>query len=102
MRPSRPSAPTWTTTSSSPSRSPPRRRSCGVSPTHLARGFTTAFGIAPHAYVVGRRLEAARDRILAGQPLADVATEVGFFDQAHLTHRFRRFLGVTPGRFPAG
>ena len=43
-----------------------------------------------------------RDRILAGQPLADVATEVGFFDQAHLTHRFRRFLGVTPGRFPAG
>lgn len=74
----------------------------GVSPTHLARGFTTAFGIAPHAYVVGRRLEAARDRILAGQPLADVATEVGFFDQAHLTHRFRRFLGVTPGRFPAG
>jgi AraC-like DNA-binding protein len=74
----------------------------GVSPTHLARGFTTAFGIAPHAYVMGRRLEAARDRILAGQPLADVATEVGFFDQAHLTHRFRRFLGVTPGRFPAG
>ena len=73
-----------------------------MSPTHLARGFTAAFGIAPHAYVVGRRLEAARDRILAGQPLADVATEVGFFDQAHLTHRFRRFLGVTPGRFPAG
>jgi AraC-like DNA-binding protein len=74
----------------------------GVNPTHLARGFTSAFGIAPHAYVVGRRLEAARDRILAGQPLADVATEVGFFDQAHLTHRFRRFMGVTPGRFPAG
>ena len=46
-----------------------------------------------------RRLETARDRILAGQPLADVATEVGFFDQAHLTRRFKRFLGVTPGRF---
>jgi AraC-like DNA-binding protein len=71
----------------------------GVGATHLARGFTTAFGIAPHAYVVTRRLEIARDRILAGQPLADVATEVGFFDQAHLTHRFKRFLGVTPGRF---
>ena len=60
----------------------------GVGATHLARGFTTAFGIAPHAYVVTRRLEIARDRILAGQRLADVATEVGFFDQAHLTHRF--------------
>jgi AraC-like DNA-binding protein len=74
----------------------------GVGPTHLARGFTSAFGIAPHAYVVTRRLEAARERILAGQQLADVATEVGFFDQAHLTRRFKRFLGVTPGRFPAG
>jgi AraC-like DNA-binding protein len=74
----------------------------GVGPTHLARGFRAAFGIAPHAYVVTRRLEVARDRILAGVPLAEVATEVGFFDQAHLTHRFKRFLGVTPGRFPAG
>jgi AraC-like DNA-binding protein len=51
---------------------------------------------------VTRRLEAARDRILDGRPLADVATEVGFFDQAHLTHHFKRFLGVTPGRFGAG
>ena len=74
----------------------------GVGPTHLARGFKATFGIAPHAYVVTRRLEVARDRILAGQPLADVASEVGFFDQAHLTRRFKRFLGVTPGRFPSG
>ena len=74
----------------------------GLGPTQLARGFTTAFGIPPHAYVVTRRLEAARDRILDGKPLADVATEVGFFDQAHLTHHFKRFLGVTPGRFGPG
>jgi AraC-like DNA-binding protein len=71
----------------------------GADPTHLARGFKSTFGIAPHAYVVTRRLEIARDRILGGQPLADVAAEVGFFDQAHLTRRFKRFLGVTPGRF---
>ena len=70
-----------------------------VGPTHLARGFADAFGIAPHAYVITRRLEVARDRILAGQPLVDVATEVGFFDQAHLNRHFKRFLGTTPGRF---
>lgn len=77
-------------------------KTLGVGTTQLARSFTAAFGIPPHAYVVTRRLEAARDRILDGQPLADVATEVGFFDQAHLTHHFKRFLGVTPGRFGAG
>jgi AraC-like DNA-binding protein len=49
--------------------------------------------------VIGRRLEAARDRILGGQPLADVAAEVGFYDQAHLSRRFSQFLGTTPGRF---
>ena len=70
-------------------------------PTQLARSFTDAFAIPPHAYVDGRRLEVARARILAGQPLADVAAEVGFVDQAHLTRRFRRFLGTTPGRFAA-
>jgi AraC-like DNA-binding protein len=70
-----------------------------ASETQLARAFRDVYGIAPHAYVIGRRLDAARDRILDGQPLADVAAEVGFFDQAHLTRRFRRFLGTTPGKF---
>ena len=71
----------------------------GTGPTQVAREFRSAFGIPPHRYVLGRRLDAARDRILAGQPLADVAAEVGFTDQAHLTRRFRRFLGTTPGQF---
>ncbi len=71
----------------------------GSSPTSVARAFSTAFGIAPHTYLLGRRLEAARDRILRGQPLADIAAEVGFVDQAHLTRRFGQFLGTTPGRF---
>ena len=72
------------------------------SPTRLARAFTAEYGIAPHRYVLGRRLDAARDRILAGQPLADVAAEVGFVDQSHLTRRFKAFLGTPPGRYARG
>jgi AraC-like DNA-binding protein len=74
----------------------------GAGPTQLARAFSSAFGIPPHVYILGRRLEAARDRILDGQDLADVAAEVGFYDQAHLSRHFKRYLGTTPDRFRRG
>jgi AraC-like DNA-binding protein len=71
----------------------------GAGSTQLARAFAATFGITPHVYVLGRRLDMARDRILAGEPLADVAVGVGFCDQAHLSRRFKKFLGASPGRF---
>jgi AraC-like DNA-binding protein len=74
-------------------------RALGSGTTRLARAFAETFAIAPHAYLIGRRLEAARELMLEGRPLADVAASVGFCDQAHLTRRFRRFLGTTPARF---
>lgn len=74
----------------------------GASPTHLVRCFTAAFGVPPHRYLVGRRVDAARGLLLDGTPPAQVAAAVGFHDQAHLTRHFRRHVGTTPGRFRAG
>lgn len=71
----------------------------GAHPTHLVRAFRRATGIPPHRYVVGRRLDAARRLLLAGERPADVAVAVGFHDQAHLTRHFRRLLGVPPGQY---
>ncbi len=68
-------------------------------PAHLVRRFTAAFGLPPHRYLTGRRIEAARGRLLAGQPIAEVATSVGFHDQAHLHRHFTRLIGTTPARF---
>jgi AraC-like DNA-binding protein len=73
-----------------------------ASPTGLARAFSSAFGVAPHAYLLGRRLEAARARIVAGAPIADVAADLGFADQAHLTRRFRQWFGTTPAAIRGG
>lgn len=70
-----------------------------ASPGHLVRSFTRAFGIAPHRYVVGRRIDLARSRLLDGEPASRVAMDVGFHDQAHLTRHFRRHVGTTPARF---
>jgi AraC-like DNA-binding protein len=71
----------------------------GASPTHVVRAFTHRFGLPPHAYVVARRVDAARRLLLAGRSPADVAASVGFHDQPHLTRHFRRHVGTTPGRF---
>ncbi len=71
----------------------------GASPAHLVRCFTRTFGIAPHAYVLGRRIEAARRLLLEGEPIAQVAAHVGFCDQSHLTRHFKRHVGTTPGQY---
>jgi AraC-like DNA-binding protein len=71
----------------------------GASPTHLVRCFTRAFGVAPHAYVLGRRIDAARRQLLDGRPPAEVAAGVGFHDQSHLTRHFRHHVGTTPARY---
>lgn len=66
---------------------------------HLVRSFTAAFGVSPHAYLVGRRIDAARPLLLSGLPLAEVATTVGFYDQAHFTRHFKRHMSTTPARY---
>ncbi|MFD7441070.1 AraC family transcriptional regulator [Streptomyces sp. NPDC059909] len=68
-------------------------------PTHLVRAFSAAFGIAPHQYLMARRVDRARRLLLDGRPPAEVATAVGFYDQSHLTRHFKRLVGVTPGRY---
>jgi AraC-like DNA-binding protein len=68
-------------------------------PTHLVRAFSAAFGIAPHQYVMSRRVDLARRLLLDGQPAGSVATAAGFYDQSHLTRHFKRFVGTSPGRY---
>jgi len=70
-------------------------------PAHLVRAFTRRFGLPPHAYLTGRRVDAARRLLLAGQPPSEVAVAVGFYDQSHLTRHFKRHLATTPGRYAA-
>ncbi|HEY4459911.1 MAG TPA: AraC family transcriptional regulator [Pseudonocardiaceae bacterium] len=68
-------------------------------PTQLIRAFTRRFSLPPHRYLTGRRVELARKLLLDGCPAATVATEVGFYDQSHLTRHFKHMLGVSPARF---
>jgi AraC-like DNA-binding protein len=73
----------------------------GAHPSHLVRVFSRSYGIAPHRYITGRRVDLARRLLLRGLAPAEAAVAAGFHDQAHLTRHFRRVLGTTPGVFAA-
>ncbi|HEX3593319.1 MAG TPA: AraC family transcriptional regulator [Pseudonocardiaceae bacterium] len=70
-----------------------------VHPTHLVRAFTREFGMPPHLYLTGRRVDLARRLLLAGMRPSDVAQAAGFYDQSHLNRHFRRMLGTSPARY---
>lgn len=73
-------------------------RASGLSRFELARQFRARCGTSPHRYAVLRRLEWARER-LGARPLAALALETAFADQAHFTRAFKAAFGVTPARY---
>lgn len=68
------------------------------SPAHFARAFKTALQVAPHRYVLERRLARAREALERGVALSVVATECGFTDQSHLGRAFKTAFGMTPAQ----
>ena len=71
----------------------------GVSRAHFARAFRNTIGMAPHAFVLQRRLARAVELLTPGKlSVRKVAEQCGFADQAHLTRTIRRLFGMTPAR----
>jgi AraC family transcriptional regulator len=68
-----------------------------VSRCHFIRLFKQSTGLAPHRFVLNRRLMKAKD-LLATQEfrVAEAAYQTGFCDQSHLNRHFKRFFGFTP------
>lgn len=64
----------------------------------LSRGFRRVFGITPSAFRARSRAKAAWERVAHSiQPLASIAAELGFADQAHMTRSIGALTGRTPG-----
>jgi len=75
-------------------------RVAGLSPFHFARLFKKTVGIAPHQYLIRRRVERAKELLLTTESeIAEIAVQVGFCDQSHLTSHFKRTYGIAPGAF---
>ena len=65
---------------------------------NISRGFARVFGISPEAFRTRVRARLALRSIEDSQtPLARIAADLGFADQAHMTRSVRRLTGTTPG-----
>ncbi|MGH4000176.1 MAG: AraC family transcriptional regulator [Pseudonocardiaceae bacterium] len=65
------------------------------------RRFSRVTGVTPYAWHLQRRLAVGRVLLRQGLAPADVATQLGFADQAHFHKHFVKAYATTPGRFRA-
>jgi len=74
-------------------------RALGISPRGLQTRFLAAVGMTCKEYARVRRLQGTLRALDAeAGPLAAVAIEAGFADQAHATRELHRLTGLTPSR----
>lgn len=72
----------------------------GIHPVHLARVFRKAWGCSPGELLRWRRTDRAAELLRrTNLTAAQIAQEVGFVDQSHLTHAFRDKIGLTPAAY---
>ncbi len=73
----------------------------GSTPRSLQRLFAAYVGVSPKWALQRHRVHLAADLLAAdpGRDLAELATAVGYYDQAHLGTDFLRVTGTTPGAY---
>jgi AraC family transcriptional regulator len=71
-----------------------------LSPCHFSRAFKQSFGVPPHRYHTGRRIEHAKalleERMLS---VTDIGFTLGFRETSSFTTAFRKMTGITPSRY---
>ena len=69
----------------------------GMSSYHFARMFKQSIGLAPHQYVIERKLKRAQVLLTTTElTILEVCFRVGFKSQSHFTRLFRKLTGITP------
>jgi AraC family transcriptional regulator len=62
----------------------------------FCRSFRAATGLAPHEFVTTRRIEKAKQLMLAGSSVTNAALSVGYANPSKFAAAFRRICGETP------
>jgi AraC family transcriptional regulator len=71
-----------------------------LSPFHFARAFKQSFGVPPHRYHIGRRMERAKDLLaVTALSVTEIGIDIGFRETSSFTAAFHKFTGHTPSDY---
>lgn len=75
-------------------------REVGLSRFHFIRLFESVFGVTPHQYRIGARLDRAKDLLASSDySVTDVCMEVGFSSLGSFSDMFARRVGIPPSAY---
>ncbi|SUY29005.1 Arabinose operon regulatory protein [Burkholderia oklahomensis] len=70
---------------------------CGLSRSYFIKAFRQTVGTTPHRWLLEHKIERVKRSLLSNsEPIADIANQCGFSDQAHLTRVFTSMIGTPP------
>lgn len=73
-------------------------RAVGMSMFHFSRVFIELVGMAPHRYLLERRLKAAHAMLREGRSVTETCYACGFNNLSHFSRSFARRFGEAPSR----
>jgi AraC-like DNA-binding protein len=75
-------------------------REMRISPFHFIRQFEAVFGVTPHQFRIGSRIELAKALLARGEhSVTDVCMEVGFSSLGSFSTLFAQRVGETPSAY---
>jgi len=75
-------------------------RICGMTPSRFSRLFKDVHGVCYLEYMLGKRMEFAKDRLDNSQmPITTIGYEAGFRDPSYFARAFKQFVGCTPSEY---
>jgi AraC-like DNA-binding protein len=70
----------------------------GLSEYHFIRLFKTVFGKTPYHYLIERRLNIAKEKIMNGENISEVALNFAYMDLQSFSKSFKKMFGKSPSQ----
>mgnify|MGYP001555099551 CR=1 FL=1 len=72
---------------------------CNMSKFYFLKEFKKSTEMTPYQFIIQLKMEKAKEYVINGAELVQIAYDLGFNDQSHFSNTFKRFHGKSPGQF---